>query len=490
MVKEKRILSLFLGWLILGLFICFVGINKIFASTYYLNYNYYQQYYDNRGSSVSSISTTWNESLQSYVSGNITTASNSYGAGLSISTPIPIIENHTYTLSFYFIDRTNIAVSSKSNIALSSSLSGAGTNYANASYGATTVQSIVKNGSILQFVFTANRDANFIFIPWTTSTTTTQSYVLTEINMEDLGSEGISQNDINNSLNQQTATITENITNMGEDIKDSIKDTFENCRPSKNLFNPATVVSGYISNDTGELRSGDASSSAYVSINGNTSYYITPIASGNWGAWYDSNNVFISGISGYGVLKSPSNAKYLRVTVSYAGSNPNYANNFMIAESSVKIDYETYGEEICQNKIDETNDKLDGIQDSINDSSSPDTSGLENSAGWLPAGPLDSILNLPLTMLNSLTNSLGKTCTPLNLKLPYVNKDIQIPCLSSIFAQITGVNGLWTWVGTIASVLILYNYLLNLYAWVDRVLTLRAEFDEAMGADLANWGRL
>lgn len=164
--------------------------------------------------------------------------------------------------------------------------------------------------------------------------------------------------------------------------------------------------------------------------------------------------------------------------------------NIMLNEGSSPKPYEKYGEEFCTNKIDETNDKLDGIQGALTDSSSPNTSGLENSAGWLPAGPLDSILNLPLTMLNSLTNSLGKTCTPLNITLPYVNRNIQIPCLSSIFAQITGVQGLWTWVGTIASVLILYNYLLNLYAWVDRVLTLRAEFDEAMGADLANWGRL
>lgn len=158
----------------------------------------------------------------------------------------------------------------------------------------------------------------------------------------------------------------------------------------------------------------------------------------------------------------------------------------------IQKNQEAYKEEIneVQDKIDETNNQLGELNDTLTDSSGPDTSSLENSAGWLPAGPLDSILNLPLTMLNSLTNSLNKSCSPLNISLPFVNKQLQIPCLSAIFAKITGVTSLWSWVGTIASVLILYNYLLNLYAWVDKVLTLRAEFDEAMGADLANWGRL
>lgn len=537
MTKEKRILSYFLGWLIVGFIVCFVGIKNTYADTYYMNYQYTQQYYDNNGSSVSEISTTWNESMQSYISGNITTAAGSYGAGISISSPIPIISNHTYTLSIYFEDISNIAKSSKNKIAIGNSLYGASYNYANGDFWCDTIQGNVSSNKILQFVFKANGPANFIFIPWTTTSTVTQSYVLTQVSIDDLGSSGVSQTDINNSLANQTNVINnsiqnstntitgaitdtennitnsitdtenninQNIDDMEQSIIDSnketqdvIKDQFNSCRPSVNLFdiskvtNTSTITNqgdnllilkSYFNNSgktlselAPELKAG-TTYILYLNTSNNSNQFIYLIGSNK--SWIRGNTMTIS-------------QEDLNSTVAFYGTDgvDVVISEIQIQKGNSFTVYEPFGE-ICNNKIDDTNNKLDGIQGALTDSSAPNTSGLENSAGWLPAGPLDSILNLPLTMLNSLTNSLGKTCAPLNLKLPYVNKNIQIPCLSAIFAQITGVNGLWTWVGTIASVLILYNYLLNLYAWVDRVLTLRAEFDEAMGADMANWGRL
>ena len=111
-----------------------------------------------------------------------------------------------------------------------------------------------------------------------------------------------------------------------------------------NLFNPYTVVNGYYTSNTdGELKpASNYVSSDYIEVEGNTNYYITPIPSGNWGAWYDENKTYISGISFYNIKKSPVNAKYVRLTVS-SGNNPDYATNFMIAKSSVSIPYEPYG---------------------------------------------------------------------------------------------------------------------------------------------------
>ena len=73
MEKEKKILYFFVYWLFTLLLVFLVGISNVFASTYNTNYELTQQYYDNRGSSLTNITTTWNESLQSYVSDNITT---------------------------------------------------------------------------------------------------------------------------------------------------------------------------------------------------------------------------------------------------------------------------------------------------------------------------------------------------------------------------------------------------------------------------------
>ena len=533
MVKEKRILSYFIGWLIVGFFIMFAGVNEIFAATYYTSYADRHQYYDNRGSSLTGIETTWVESLQSYISADIYTVAGSYGAGVAFNSPIPLLKNHTYSLSISFDGINNLALSTKNYVALGNSLYNAAiSHYAAENYYATTNYSKVTNNSILSFAFTATDDNDYIFIPWTTTTSTTQTYVFTQIIIEDLGSSGVSQEDINNSLNKQTNeinqsiqnstnTITgaitdteENINNNIDDMEQSIidsnketqeviKDQFNSCRDSYNILPNIAItttsngITYTINEDKSITINGTATNLSTLTISQNIllnagKYYIIPTNSNNIifvGYTGSSWPVSLNGSKNYFTLESDTNFLQFYYQIPAGSTFNNFKIEPMISKEIIN-NYEPYGEEICSNKIDETNDKLDGIQGALTDSSSPDTSGLENSAGWLPAGPLDSILNLPLTMLNSLTNSLGKTCAPLNLTLPYVNKNIQIPCLSTIFAQITGVNGLWTWVGTIASILILYNYLLNLYAWVDKVLTLRAEFDEAMGADMANWGRL
>lgn len=307
-----------------------------------------------------------------------------------------------------------------------------------------------------------------------------------------LSGSGIVTDDIINNQNENTQNIinnqnenTDKIISSNKETQEVIKDQFNSCRPSKNLWPLSTSYSTSTGNEY-VLRD------TPITIKPGT-YTISFKNSSNTKVLFNFKD--ISGISKelyfeniYHHTITFSNEQVL--TAIYIYDRPSTISEIQFQTGTTATKFEEPYTEICSNKIDETNDKLDGIHGLITDNTSPNTSGLENSAGWLPPGPLDSVLNLPLTMLNSLTNSLLKTCSPLNLTLPYVNKNLEIPCLSSIFAQITGVNSLWTWVGTIASVLILYNYLLNLYSWVDRVLTLRAEFDEAMGADLANWGRL
>lgn len=123
--------------------------------------------------------------------------------------------------------------------------------------------------------------------------------------------------------------------------------------------------------------------------------------------------------------------------------------------------------------INQTNDKLNDINSSINDSSSPDLDGLKNTAGWLPAGPIDSILNLPLTFLNSLTTNLSKTCTPVELPLPFINDSLTLPCLNTIYSQIEGLSVWINSISVIASAFILFQYLMNLYKWVDDTLSFR-----------------
>ena len=114
----------------------------------------------------------------------------------------------------------------------------------------------------------------------------------------------------------------------------------------KNLFNPLHTVQGYTNNNGGDVKGNGASTDLIKVVGGKDYYILSNKTNGNWGAWYDENKNFISGI-GFGentnkIELAPNNAKYFRFTLSYNDNNPNYANNVMIAQSSVPIDYEPY----------------------------------------------------------------------------------------------------------------------------------------------------
>lgn len=124
-------------------------------------------------------------------------------------------------------------------------------------------------------------------------------------------------------------------------------------------------------------------------------------------------------------------------------------------------------------KQEETNKKLDDIKGAITSEDNPNLDGLNNSAGWLPDGPLDSILNLPLSLLENLSTNLSKTCRPVNLPLPYLDSTIELPCVSTLYSKIEGLNVWLNTIGIIASAFILFSYLVFIEKWADATLTLR-----------------
>jgi hypothetical protein len=119
----------------------------------------------------------------------------------------------------------------------------------------------------------------------------------------------------------------------------------------KNLFDASAALVGYyIDNTNGNLVTGgdDSVASDYIEIKAGQTYRISPtLSSGNWGAWYDSDKVYISGITYYSTAKTaPSNAKYMRFTVSRNGSNLNYATTTQVEEGSTATAWTPYSN-IC-----------------------------------------------------------------------------------------------------------------------------------------------
>ena len=112
--------------------------------------------------------------------------------------------------------------------------------------------------------------------------------------------------------------------------------------------------------------------------------------------------------------------------------------NIQIQEGTSATEYEPYGEEICINKLDEQTNSINNLNDSLNNS---DSSGATSEASEFFSGfttdtfGLTSIITAPLNLIGSITSS---SCTPLGLPLPYVNKTLELPCMSSIYSQYFG----------------------------------------------------
>lgn len=120
--------------------------------------------------------------------------------------------------------------------------------------------------------------------------------------------------------------------------------------------------------------------------------------------------------------------------------------------------------------------EMEATNDWLTDTTAPsaDTSTLGNSAGWLPPGPLDSILNLPIQFIQGIigvfTNT--NTCAPIVLPLGLINYNLEIPCMRPFF-ELASVNIVWNTVGTIISAILIFHTLKWLYKFVDDTLSFR-----------------
>lgn len=195
--------------------------------------------------------------------------------------------------------------------------------------------------------------------------------------------------------------------------------------------------------------------------------------------FYDSNKNYISCLvrqNYYGItdIPIPDNSSFVRFTINSTSDVPKF--------------------KICKNGNQAVNDTSKGILAKIKElfswftnNDNADVSGLNNMVGWLPPGPVDSIINLPLSFFNALTNTLSGTCQNVSLNLPFINQTLTLYCFDAYMTQyLTHFGTFWTLVGFIASVFILYNYLLSLYKWVDDTLTFRENNLPGYYGD--NWG--
>ena len=294
-------------------------------------------------------------------------------------------------------------------------------------------------------------------------------------------------NNTNNIINNNNSN-TESIINSNKETQQVIKDQFNSCSFKKPEL-VKTLNKCYITTDGLTLHNSEDNISVYV--------YKVPKLNENYIFTFNSYNrlrVSASDILYDDCNNHTTKENYLFDDSPIVGNKYNFTSNYDYIYVYLSNSVTETGDiifdntKICTNKLDEANETSKGIFGKLKDlfnwltnNDDADVSSAGDVAGWLPAGPIDSIINLPLTMLTNISSSLNKTCSPLEVNLPYVNKSVEIPCLNTIFNQITGLNSFWTWVGLISSVLILYRYLIELYKYYDRLTTLQANF-------ISDWG--
>lgn len=122
----------------------------------------------------------------------------------------------------------------------------------------------------------------------------------------------------------------------------------------------------------------------------------------------------------------------------------------------------------------------------VTDTSTPEAGDIANSeslpsVGLLPPGPLDSLLLLPVNILNSIIQSFGGSCKPVVAPLPFVgDQELTFPCFTDTFY--TGSFApLATAIGGVASAFILFGYFKHLYKKVDRAVSLETTDEDEWG---------
>lgn len=110
--------------------------------------------------------------------------------------------------------------------------------------------------------------------------------------------------------------------------------------------------------------------------------------------------------------------------------------------------------------------------DTITSEDAPDSSQYGNVAGWLPAGTIDTLINLPLSMLTSINNSATATCSP--YQLPFINNTtLTLPCIGNYLENLDGFGTVISSIDLLMSVFLLYKLLMSLYKDIQKHLDLK-----------------
>lgn len=195
------------------------------------------------------------------------------------------------------------------------------------------------------------------------------------------------------------------------------------------------------------------------------------------------------GFDGYFTVYSPSFNLQL---IDFVVDSSNYVNLFdyssdtLISQNSTIINQNTQiinEQQETNDKLDTTNQELGEMNDYIQDDTPASTDDVDidslgTVSGLLPAGPVDSLLNIPFTFLSVLTSSIGGVCVPITGSFVF-DSTLSIPCFDSFYDEVPDY--LMNFINLIPAGFILIMYFKHLYKKVERAVSLQTTTDDEWG---------
>ena len=191
---------------------------------------------------------------------------------------------------------------------------------------------------------------------------------------------------------------------------------------------------------------------------------------------------------------NPQHAPFVGYKYASLGSAPLTASQIQSALSSsfselqTRIDSMKNEQQKTNSKLDDLNSKQDKTNQELKDTkdfltddteADVDVSSLATVTGILPAGPVDSLLNIPFKFLSVLSSSVSGTCSSVTMNWVF-DSSLTLPCFSEQFYDDVP-SAIMTFLSIVPCAFILITYFKHLYKKVDRAVSMNTTADDEWG---------
>lgn len=170
---------------------------------------------------------------------------------------------------------------------------------------------------------------------------------------------------------------------------------------------------------------------------------------------YGTTGVIVSELANFVTKDSTSvnvNVNQQQVVDAINNTNQSLINSINNANNQAHQDAQQAHQDSQDIKNTLTNDNVDGANS--------DLDNFKNSSTFSDSTGLQAILELPLNLVNSLSN----TCQPISITIPWLDYTGTIPCMSTIYSQ--HFNSLYSVVAVVVNAFFIYRILLKIYELV------------------------